>query len=225
MLGVGKRLNHSILRKSGIFVKPHALTPSECERLCSEARTQELDPATVSRLSTNDQTLQVYEQARRTKYVRISSERRTTLEDRFQALRPEVEAFFDCQLDRCFGTQLLAYEPGDFFRAHQDVPHDPNQPCAPEIRRRKVSAILFLNAQAKNPKQGEYGGGSLIFQGLLDGKGAQGSGISVVPEPGLFVAFLSTVWHRVDEVTAGTRYTLVTWFESAAGEKASAAGA
>ncbi len=179
----------------------------------------------MSRLSGNDQAMQVYENVRRTKYVRLSSKRRAALEDRFQALRPEVEAFFGLQLDRCSGTQLLAYQPGDYFRAHQDAPDDPNQPCPPELRRRKVSAILFLNGQAKKPKQGEYGGGSLIFPGLLDGKGAQGSGIAVVPEPGLFVAFLSTVWHRVDEVTTGTRYTLVTWFESAAEEKASAAGA
>lgn len=225
MLGIGRRINYSILRKAGVFVKPHALSAAECEQLCSEALTQERDRATVSRPSTNDPAIHVYEQLRRTKYVRISPETRASLENRFQALRPEVEAFFDVQLDCCAGTQVLAYQPGDFFRAHQDAPDDPDEPCPAQIRRREVSALLFLNAQSKNPKQGEYSGGPLIFQGLLDSKAAHGSGLSVAPEPGLLVAFRSSVWHRVDEVTAGIRYTVVTWFESAAGEKASAAGA
>lgn len=223
MLSVGKRFNHAILRKCGIFLKGGVLSPSECEQLCAEALTQKLDRATVGTPSTSDPSTQVYENVRRTKYVRISSETLGSLEERFLALRPEIDAFFNLQLDRCAGTQLLAYQPGDFFRAHQDAPDDPDQPCPREIRRRKVSAILFLNQQARSPGAGEYSGGSLIFHGLLDGKGAQGSGMAVAPEAGMLVAFRSTAWHRVDEVTAGTRYTLVTWFQSAAEEQASAA--
>lgn len=226
MLGVGKRFNHAVLRKLGIFIRPQVLNRAECERLCAEAAAGRLDRATVGTPSSGDPTSQVYENVRRTKYVRVSPETVASLEQRLLALRPELDAFFSVQLERCAGTQLLAYQPGDFFRAHQDTPDSLEQPCPPEIRRRKVSTILFLNEQSKEPKPGEYNGGSLIFNGLLDGKGAQGTGIAVVPESGLLVAFRSTVWHRVSDVSAGTRYTLVTWFEEeSAPESFSVAGA
>jgi SM-20-related protein len=224
MLGVGKRFNHVILRKFEIFVKPQALSRSECEQLCAEAQAGRLDRATVGTPSSSDPATQIYENVRRTKYVRVSPETLAALEKRFVALRPELDAFFKVPLDRCAGTQLLAYQPGDFFRAHQDTPDDPAQPCPAEIRRRKISAILFVNDQAKKPRTGEYSDGALIFHGLLDGKKSQGAGIAVAAEAGMLVAFRSTVWHSVNEVTAGTRYSLVTWFESQA-EQASAAGA
>ena len=92
--------------------------------------------------------------------------------------------------------------PDDFFRAHQDAPDSADQPCPPEIRRRKVSTILFLNEQSKKREPDEYGGGSLFFNGLLDKKGAQGAGIAVVPERGLLVAF------RSRSGTTSTRFRL-----------------
>jgi predicted 2-oxoglutarate/Fe(II)-dependent dioxygenase YbiX len=226
MLGVGKRFNHAALRKLGVFIRPQVLNRAECERLCAEAAAGRLDRATVGTPSSADPATQVYEKVRRTKYVRVPPATIAALEQRLLALRPDLDAFFEVRLARCAGTQLLAYQPGDFFRAHQDAPDSADQPCPPEIRRRKVSAILFLNQQAKKAKADEYSGGFLNFNGLLDDKGAQGAGIAVVPEPGLLVAFCSTVWHHVDEVSAGTRYTLVTWFEEvAAAEQVSAAGA
>jgi predicted 2-oxoglutarate/Fe(II)-dependent dioxygenase YbiX len=225
MLGVGKRFNHAALRKLGIFVRAEALSRAECERLCAEAASARLERATVGTPSSGDAATQVYENVRRTKYVRVAPQTIASLEQKFLALRLELDAFFDVRLERCAGTQLLAYQPGDFFRAHQDAPDSSDQPCPAEIRRRKVSAILFLNEQSKTPAAGEYSGGALIFSGLLDGKGAQGAGIAVVPESGLLVAFRSTVWHHVSEVSAGTRYTLVTWFEQKAWESVSAARA
>jgi SM-20-related protein len=226
MLGVGKRFNHAALRKLGVFIRPQVLNRAECERLCAEAAAGRLDRATVGTPSSGDPATQVYEKVRRTKYVRVAPATIAGLEQRMLALRADLDAFFDLRFGGCAGTQLLAYQPGDFFRAHQDTPDSADQPCPPEIRRRKVSTILFLNEQAKNATPEEYGGGSLFFNGLLDEKGAQGAGIAVVPERGLLVAFRSTVWHHVDEVSAGTRYTLVTWFEEReAAERFSAAGA
>jgi SM-20-related protein len=226
MLGVGKGFNHAVLRKLGVFIRPQVLNLPECEPLCAEAAGGHLDRATVGTPSGADPTTQVYENVRRTKYVRVSPETVASLEERLLALRPEIEAFFDLHLAGCAGTQLLAYQPGDFFRPHQDAPDSTDQPCPAEIRRRRVSTILFLNEQSKKPGPGQYSGGSLIFNGLMDGKGAKGAGIGVVPESGLLVAFRSTVWHHVNEVSAGTRYTLVTWFEEATtAESAAAAGA
>jgi SM-20-related protein len=213
MPGVGKRFNHAVLRKLGVFIRAQVLNRAECEQLCAEATASRLDRATVGTPSSGESTTQVYESVRRTKYVRVAPDTIASLEQRLLALSPELDKFFGVQLDRCAGTQLLAYQPGDFFRAHQDTPDSPDQPCPAEIRRRKISTILFLNEQAKNPTPAEYDGGALIFNGLLDAKGAQGAGIGVIPESGLLVAFRSTVWHHVSEVSAGTRYTLVTWFE------------
>lgn len=222
MLGMGKRLNYAALRKLGVFVKPQVLNRAECERICAQAAAARLDRATVGTPSSADPTTQVYETVRRTKYVRVAPETISALEQQFLSLREELDSFFQVRLESCAGTQLLAYQAGDFFRPHQDAPDSSDQPCPAEIRRRKISAILFLNDQTKTPKPGEYSGGALVLSGLLDAKGPLGAGIAVVPESGLLVAFRSTVWHHVSEVTAGIRYTLVTWFEEKAAKTFSA---
>jgi predicted 2-oxoglutarate/Fe(II)-dependent dioxygenase YbiX len=71
-----------------------------------------------------------------------------------------------------------------------------------------------VNGQSKQPAQDVYGGGSLVFYGLLDGSQWEKVGFPLEGEPGLLIAFRSDLLHEVQQVTFGHRYTVVSWFTS-----------
>jgi predicted 2-oxoglutarate/Fe(II)-dependent dioxygenase YbiX len=77
---------------------------------------------------------------------------------------------------------------------------------------------VFLNGSDAGEPAG-YSGGSLTFYGLMDdGAGGESVGLPLAGELGLLVAFPSDLLHSVSPVTAGERYTLVTWFFEGAGD-------
>jgi predicted 2-oxoglutarate/Fe(II)-dependent dioxygenase YbiX len=102
------------------------------------------------------------------------------------------------------------YREGDFFRAHPD---DSAKADAPDfVRRRSVSAVVFLNGVSPTESDG-YSGGSLVFYGLMDdGTSEESVGLALAGETGLLIAFPSELVHSVSPITAGERYTLVGWF-------------
>ena len=58
-----------------------------------------------------------------------------------------------------------------------------------------------------------YAGVTLTFFGLMDDDASEESvGLPLAGEPGLLVAFPPSLIHSVTPVTAGERYTVVTWF-------------
>jgi predicted 2-oxoglutarate/Fe(II)-dependent dioxygenase YbiX len=119
-------------------------------------------------------------------------------------------------LEGCETPGFLIYEAGSFFAAHRDTgPDDP-----PEMRRRQISAVVFLNRQFAQPSQHGYTGGTLRFHGLLDGPRWEGCPLPFDGEPGMLVAFPSDVLHEVQLVSAGRRFTLVTWFLAPETERA-----
>ena len=72
--------------------------------------------------------------------------------------------------------------------------------------------MVFLNGDTPEDQAG-YSGGSLIFYGLMDDDAsAESVGLPLAGEAGLLVAFPPHVIHSVSPVTAGERYTVVTWF-------------
>jgi SM-20-related protein len=124
------------------------------------------------------------------------------LRERIAALlmdvRPRLGEHFGVALDRCEPPQFLRYLPGDFFVAHQDgntpVMHD-------DTRHRRVSVVLFLNTG--------YQGGSLVLHGAYPDWEKR----YVMPaHPGSLLAFRSETTHEVTPVTAGERYTIVSWY-------------
>ena len=103
--------------------------------------------------------------------------------------------------------QFLLYREGDFF-APPGRQHRSDAPGF--VRQRSVSAVVFLNGR-REPTN--YSGGSLTFYGLMDdGVGGESVGLPLAGETGLLVAFPSDLVHAVSPVTAGERYTVVTWF-------------
>ena len=94
--------------------------------------------------------------------------------------------------------QFTEYNIGDFFNWHKDVYGD-------EITEfnRYCSVVIQLNTN--------YEGGDLEIKtstgGLLD----FGEISKVEKGSGNLIIFLSDMYHRVTDVTAGNRYTLVNW--------------
>lgn len=117
---------------------------------------------------------------------------------------------FEVELSDCQDPIYLIYKPGDFFEPHKD---ESQRPGAPEhVRRRCVSAIIFLSDEDEGDRPGEYAGGSLGFYGLLPDPRCAHIGLPVKGRAGLLVAFRSDVFHQVTPVTRGERYTVVSWY-------------
>jgi SM-20-related protein len=116
------------------------------------------------------------------------------------------EAHFGVSLSRCEEPQFLRYRPGDFFVAHQDG----NTPLIyDDSRWRRVSVVIFLNAQSDEPAPHCYVGGTLVLHGSYSDPFAR---LSINAEAGTLAAFRSETTHEVTPVTHGERYTIVSWY-------------
>jgi predicted 2-oxoglutarate/Fe(II)-dependent dioxygenase YbiX len=124
------------------------------------------------------------------------------------AIMPKLEKHFDVTLTGCDGPVFLRYGEGAFYKPHRDASDD----SPPGIRKRKVSGIVFLNAQSREALPSCYGGGALTFYGLMEGPQWEKCGFSLDAEPGLFIAFQPETMHEVQPVTFGQRFTVVNWF-------------
>lgn len=127
------------------------------------------------------------------------------------ASQQSLETHFGVSLTGCEEPQFLRYRSGDFFVAHQDG----NTPLIyDDSRWRRVSVVIFLNAQSEEPTPQSYGGGALILHGSYKNPSAP---LPVRAEPGTLVAFRAETTHEVTPVTHGERYTIVSWFRCATG--------
>jgi SM-20-related protein len=190
----------------GFFVRASFVSAEECRQLIFEASEAPHEPCRVVRHGVDDV---LDEHVRNTTSALVSRETRLRLKQRFIDVVPELETHFRTALAGSETPGFLIYDAGAFFAAHSDAGAvDP-----PDIRRRRVSAVLFLNAPSADPGTGTYGGGVLKFHRLLDGPHWEGCSFAFErPEPGMLVAFRSDLVHEVLPVTFGRRFTVVTWF-------------
>jgi predicted 2-oxoglutarate/Fe(II)-dependent dioxygenase YbiX len=150
----------------------------------------------------------VDESRRRTRRVLVPDAAQRLIEERLLAIVPEVRQHFGVAIGRMQLPQFLRYRRGDFFRAHQDSSRSPE--IAAHVRRRRVSAVVFLNRQTRFPEAEAFCGGDLKLYRADDDPDP---GLHVLAEDGLLLAFPSGMFHEVRPVTHGERYTVVTWFE------------
>lgn len=96
--------------------------------------------------------------------------------------------------------QLLRYDVGGHYKQHYDGVARWKNPDGSVMWKKSVdrdlSCVIFLND--------DFEGGEFVFPDLR---------IRIRPEPGLMVCFPSTEYylHKVEPVTKGIRYSLVTW--------------
>jgi predicted 2-oxoglutarate/Fe(II)-dependent dioxygenase YbiX len=199
----------SFFTRLGLFVSERFLEPDDCARILAQAQDMEWEPAPINRNSMGGVDVVDLDE-RKTLRARLRRTYREELHERLRALKPALEEHFSRSLSGHEAVQLLRYPEGHYFKVHRD---STSQPDGNELaRRRQLSLTLFLNAQASEPAAGKYGGGELVFYGLLKDPRAQTHGFPLAPEAGLLVAFPSDVMHEVKPITWGERYSLVTWF-------------
>ena len=171
-----------------------------------EMRAATAAPATVA----DEDGETVVETSRRTKQAQVSATAAAPIETGLLDALPRLATHFGRRLGGMQAPQFLVYREGDFFRPHHD---DSEETEAPDfVRQRSVSAVVFLNGDGPGDPAG-YSGGSLTFFGLMDDSLSRESvGLPVAGETGLLIAFPAHVVHSVSPVTAGERYTVVSWF-------------
>jgi len=178
---------------------------------CRALRTEVGSASEMARIARKGREL-VDEEVRRTRTAAVRETTSQEVRARLLELRPGLERHFDLKLRGCESPCFLRYGAGDFFAAHQDGNADPE--TTEYLNMRKISVVLVLNRQREEDETEArtYAGGSLVFYGLIDEPGWESVGFPCPGREGLLVAFPSYLTHEVEPVTAGDRYTVVTWF-------------
>lgn len=154
---------------------------------------------------------------RKTDIHTLSSGHRAIYEERFAAVRREIETFFSLSLAESTDVQVLGYEKGSFYVKHSDDSSELRDsegntvgfvPVAPT---RKLTTVLFTTSYTPHPTDTDhFSGGELLFNYLCD---ASGDTVTLRPEAGDMVVFLSNPYfsHEVLPVREGYRLSLVQW--------------
>ena len=202
-----KPLPAEFFARFGLYAERELLSPEVCSNLRDEMRAASGAPATVADEQGDDAVDETY---RRTKQAKVSATTAARIGEELLKAVPGLAKHFERRLVGMQAPQFLLYREGDFFRPHPD---DSENPEAPDfVRQRSVSAVVFLNGATPGEPTG-YSGGSLTFYGLMDDSvSGESVGLPLAGETGLLIAFPSHLVHSVSPVTAGERYTLVTWF-------------
>jgi SM-20-related protein len=194
----------ALLSRLGLFLNEDFLDVSQCREMVQEMRSATPEDAEVY---TGEDREQLEQSLRRAKKLKPTDRVRRLLEDRLEQLNPQLEKAFSVSLGGFQPPQFLAYGPGHFHAAHRDT----RSGATDAIAQRMVSVVVFLNDHSEEPRDGCYGGGSLVLGGLVPGLGDD-RGFPVAPAAGSAVAFRSDTVHEVKPVTHGERFTIVSWF-------------
>lgn len=182
-----------------LFVIKHFLEPVVCELLVAEMKAGGGSAATVyGRTACGS----IDANVRKTLRVTPSSETLDFVTRRLVSCKPAFEQHFNISLGACEQPQFLRYREGDFFVAHQD---GNTGLLRLDTELRRISTVIFLNAQSEVPGPDVYGGGSLVFTNLS-------SRYEMSAEPGSLVAFCSETTHEVTPVTHGERFSIASWY-------------
>ena len=98
-----------------------------------------------------------------------------------------VFANYDTEITEIEDLQFATYNTGDYYGRHKDT-GDENE------------RVLSVTVQLSDPSK--YEGGELVFDNTKPMEDAQGT----------VIIFPSNLYHRVNPVLSGTRYSLVQWY-------------
>ena len=200
-------MNTSVATQLGIYTEEGFLDRETCESLRASVRVGSRERALVYEGGAD----YVLDESRRSAVrVSVKEPAASAVRERLLAKCEELSQRFRVEVKDCQEPTFLVYKPGDFFEPHRD--HTENQDAPDQIKRRRVSAVVFLNDEAAGGVEGDYEGGTLAFYGLLKVPRCRHIGIPVCGKAGMLVAFRSDVYHQVSPVTKGERLTIVSWF-------------
>ncbi len=141
--------------------------------------------------------------ARRVSHVDIGADLGADIERRLDAWREAVSTFYEIPLSAREGPSFLRYDPGGFYGPHRDRGLVPSWP---EVARRRIAVVAFLNSSRTVDPHADFSGGALRL--FAD----SGEPVDVHPVRGTLIAFHAAVLHEVTVVRDGPRYTVVDWF-------------
>lgn len=199
-------MSSHILSKFKILVVEDFIDPELCAVLRADARAGVNKEANVI----NRGSVRVDKSVRSTRVATLDTPAAAAFKARVRELKPRLEGHFNLTLAGYQDPHFLTYGPDDFFQPHRDNNYDPLD--TETIRARRVSVVVFLNGASEEPAPETFGGGSLVFYGLLPDARCATIGFPLAGKPGLMVAFPVDMMHEVAPITRGERYTAVTWF-------------
>jgi predicted 2-oxoglutarate/Fe(II)-dependent dioxygenase YbiX len=130
--------------------------------------------------------------------------------DRMATYFEAHRAKFDSDADHIYGPYFMSYQQGSYFRAHRDVANHRNDPL--RLAAHRWSLLVYLNGREATGSLPTFEGGALIIYEshpkLHDRR------VIIVPQPGMLVAFRSSLMHEVAVVQQGTRYAIAGWMSS-----------
>ncbi|HEX8617592.1 MAG TPA: 2OG-Fe(II) oxygenase [Thermoanaerobaculia bacterium] len=160
----------------------------------------ELRAATVTDATVYGGAQSVDLRVRRTKHVSVSDATRALVIRKLEEQRAALARHFEQSVDEIETPQFLRYTAGDFFVAHQDG----NTPLIrDETRFRKISIVIFISPP------GDYEGGELLLHGRYPDYELRERAPA---DSGTLIAFRAETTHEVTPLTAGERYTIVSWY-------------
>ena len=185
-------------RSLGMFTMDNAIDETTRLRILEEHATWPAKPAKIH--SVKDNVVRLDESTRSTRLLSPPEEIRNDVQNSLTRLLPQLEAHFDEELSAVERPQLLRYEVGDRFRKHRDSRSEKDG-STPSTRR--VSLVVSLSDAA------EYSGGGFVI--FPDDMALHGRGFDVRIPAGSLLAFRADLQHEVTEVTAGERFSAVSW--------------
>ncbi|MFB2880455.1 2OG-Fe(II) oxygenase [Floridanema aerugineum] len=191
----------------GLFVVKDFFDLELCDKIRIESRDAVNNAASVLG---KDGKYEVIEEIRKIKYSQVSEETINKVNSCLIAVKPKLEEHFKLELTDCETPQFLRYTKGDFYLPHSDSCNTDNAPQS--VKNRQVSAVIFLSSESEELGEEYYGGGALTFYGLIKDPLWQKYGFSLNGEAGLLIAFRCEIWHEVEPIIFGERYTIVSWF-------------
>ena len=193
----------------GVFVAKGFLSADACAGICTQMRAGTGVPGRMWRAGSRDEIIDL-DRKRRTEMETISPAAAAQVEARLLGTMSLLAQHFALPLTGAEAPKWVVYRVGDFYRAHTDWSGSPSAP--EDVKRRRVTVVLFLNSQTDEPSPNAYGGGERTLYGLVAHPRWKAYGFPLVGEEGLLVAFPSQLVHEVTPVTHGERYTITNWF-------------
>lgn len=179
-----------------LMLIPNFLDPQTCQELIQALEHCPALPAPVDEYGSDRPEA---EPRRKTTLLQTPADLNQRVLTPLAALAQPLQEHFRCSLTRQEQPQFLRYDTGDYFKVHTD---STDQAI---YRERRLTVIVCLNDHTA------FQGGRLAFFLRHPSEPNRYLGVPVPPQLGLLMAFRPDLLHEVSPVTAGQRYTFVTW--------------
>jgi predicted 2-oxoglutarate/Fe(II)-dependent dioxygenase YbiX len=192
----------------GLFVVPKFFDAALCASLRREMAASPTSPAPVA---DDHNEIGVREDQRKCELALVSAETQEQILARVMTVRPGLEQHFGLALTGCQPLSFLIYKEGYYFGCHVDNSYKDDALLF--ARERLVSISIFLNGEGTPDQPETYDGGGLTFHGLVkDDRRAAPFELPLTGEEGLLIGFRSDMYHAVQPIRRGVRYSVVAWF-------------